>query len=158
MKKRDLTIERITACMVMESECSGVFHIMALDFPDEKELWSRIAAGEEQRAEIIAQGMGLRPSTEYGVSPEFIHIRKTIDYASEIKKVLVEGKVSLKDALGMVIRLREYKKLGYSSDLLGKERDERVKKVFRRLFELDEAHAALIRSVAERYGLDVPRN
>lgn len=158
MKKRDLTIERIKACMVMESACSGVFHILALDFPDEKELWSRIASAEEQRAEIIAQGMGLKPSTEHTIPPEFTHIRKTVDYTDEIKRVLVDGKVSLKDALGMVIRLREYKKLGYTSDLLRKESDERVKKVFRRLFELDEVNASLIQSVVERYGLDMPEN
>ncbi|MEJ2695180.1 MAG: hypothetical protein P8013_00880 [Candidatus Sulfobium sp.] len=156
MKRKDLTLERITACMVMESACSGVFHILALDFPGEKELWNRIAAGEEQRAEILAQGIGLRPSTEYEVPDEFVHIRKTVDYASEIKKQLVDGKTSLEDALEMVMRLREYKKLGYSADLLGRENDERIKKVFRRLFEIDEANADLIRSVADRYGVAMP--
>lgn len=154
MKKRDLTMERITACMVMEAACSGVFHILALDFPAEKELWNRIAAGEEQRAEIIAQGAGLRPSTEYEVPADFANIRKTVDYAGEIKKLLVDGKASMKDALGMVIRLREYKKLGYSSDLLGQESNDRVKKVFRKLFEIDEANADLIRSVFDKYGFD----
>jgi hypothetical protein len=156
MKKRDLTIERIKGCMVMESTCSGVFHILALDFPSEKELWSRIAGDEEQRAEVIAQGMGLRPSTDYGIPPELAHIRKTVEYANEMKKLLVDGKVSLKKALGMVVKLREYKRHSYSIDLLGKENDERVRKVFRKLFEIDEADASLIRSVVNRYGVDMP--
>jgi hypothetical protein len=156
VKKRDLTIERITGCMVMESACSGVFHILALDFPSEKELWSGIAGDEEQRAEVIAQGMGLRPSFDYSIPQELAHIRKTVDYANEMKKLLVDGKASLQEALGMVIKLREYKRNSYSIDLLEKESDERVRRVFRKLFEVDEANAGLIRSVVNRYGLDMP--
>ena len=101
------------------------------------------------------QDMGLKPFTEYDVPRDLTHIRKAVEYTGEIKQLLVNGKVSLREVLDMVIRLRQLKKRGYSADLIAKETNERIRKVFRRLFEIDEVNAELIRPVADSYGIEM---
>lgn len=138
----------------MESMCSTVYHLMALNFPDDNELWNELAFDEESHAEIIAKAMGfeLEDYSDFTVPPELNHVRKTIDYAKEMREKLLNKKVSLKEALEMVKTLHEYKNESYHHDLLKKETEDRVKNVFKRFFEIDKSNLDLIQAVMIKHG------
>jgi hypothetical protein len=152
--KKDDSIARIRSCMFMESACAAVFHLMALNFPREGELWSQIAMDEEAHAEIIAKGMNFNDPenfTDFDVPPVLQYIRQTVEYATEFKKMLVKDSVSLRDAFEMVISLLKKKNESYQNDLLGKETDERVNRVFQRLFDIDASRLDLVTAAMAKY-------
>jgi hypothetical protein len=152
--EKDGTIERIKSCMFMESVCSSVYHLLALNFPEENDLWTRLAIAEESHATAIAKGMDLKGPEElinYTVPGELDSIRKTVDYATETKKLLISNRLTFRDALERIRNLQELKSESYLEDLLEREKEERVKKVFRRLFEIDKDNLDIIRTVATKY-------
>jgi hypothetical protein len=152
--EKDDSIDRIKSCMVMESACAAVFHLLALNFPRESELWNQIAMDEEAHAEVIAKGMKFNEPenfTDFDVPRGLDYIRQTVEYAAEFKKMLVKDRVSLRGAFEMVIRLLKLKNESYRNDLLGKEKEERVKKVFQRLFEIDSSSLDLVAAVMTKY-------
>ena len=138
----------------MESACAAVFHLLALNFPRESELWSQIAMDEEAHAEIIAKGMNFNDPenfTDYDVPPDLQYVRQTVEYAAEFKKMLVKDSVSLRDAFEMVINLLKKKDESYQNDLLGRETDERVKRVFERLYKIDGSCLDLVSAAMAKY-------
>jgi len=140
--------------MFMESACAAVFHLLALNFPREAELWSQIAMDEEAHAEIIAKGMNFNDPenfTDFDVPSTLQYVRQAVEYATEFKKMLVKDGVSLKDAFEMVLSLLKKKNESYQNDLLGKETDERVKRVFQRLYEIDGSCLALVSAAMGKY-------
>lgn len=154
MGKKDDSIERIRGCMLMESACAAVFHLLALNFPRENELWSQIAMDEEAHAELIAKGMNINDPesfTDFDIAPDLEYIRRTVEYAAEFKKMLAKDKVTLRQAFDMVISLLKMKNDSYRNDLLGKETEDRVKKVFQRLFEIDGSSLPLVETVMTKY-------
>ncbi len=154
MEKRDESIERIKSCMLMESACAAVFHLLALNFPRENELWSQIAMDEEAHAELIAKGININDPesfTDFEVSPDSEHIRRTVEYAAEFKKMLAKDKVTLLQAFEMVVRLLNMKNDSYRNDLIGKETEDLVKKVFQRLFEIDTPNLHLVETAMAKY-------
>ncbi len=154
MVKKDDSVERIRSCMLMESACAAVFHLLTLNFPRESELWSQMALDEEAHAEFIAKGMNFGDPenfTDFRVTPELQYIRQTVEYANEFKILLAKDRVSLKEAFEKVIRLLKMKNEGYLNDLLGKETEERVKKVFQRLFEIDKSGLQLVETAMTKY-------
>jgi len=153
--KENKSIERIKSCMLMESICSSVYHLMSLNFPDERELWNALASKEESHAEIIAHAMESEPENyaEFFVPLELKSIRKTLDYANEIKQKLIQNNISVKEALEMVRKLYELKAESYHRDLLEKETEERVRQFFKRLLEIDKSNQSAIQAVMTKYGL-----
>ncbi|MEW6569959.1 MAG: hypothetical protein AB1390_02110 [Nitrospirota bacterium] len=153
--ERDKTLERIKSCMVMESACSTVYHLMAIKFPGENELWNELAFDEERHADIISEAIGfeLEDYLNFKIPPELVHIRKTVDYAGEIKEMMLHKNISPQEALIKVKNLCELKDESYILDLLEKETEERVKKVFKKFFEIDRPKADLVRAVMAKYGL-----
>ncbi len=153
MKKND-SVGRIRGCMTMESACAAVFHLLALNFPRESELWNQIAMDEEAHAEFIAKGMNFGDPEnfiDFDVAPELKQIRQTIEYAIEFKKLLVKDRISVKEAFEMAIRLLKMKNESYLSDLLGSEKEERVIRVFQRLLEIDKSGLQLVEKVMAGY-------
>jgi hypothetical protein len=154
MEKKDDSVERIRGCMLMESACAAVFHLMALNFPRENELWSQIAMDEEAHAELIARGMNINDPesfTDFDVASDLEYIRQTVEYAAEFKKMLAKDKVTLRQAFDMVIRLLKMKNDSYRNDLIGRETEDRVKRVFQRLFEIDGSCLHLVETVMTKY-------
>lgn len=154
MEKKNGSVERIRSCMLMESACAAVFHLLALNFPRESDLWNQMAMDEEAHAEFIAKGMNFGDPenfADFRVAPELKHIRQTVEYANEFKKMLAKDRVSVKEAFEMVVRLLQMKNECYLNDLLGKEKEERVKKVFQRLSEIDRSGLQLVETVMSRY-------
>jgi len=148
------TVERIRSCMFMESACAAVYHLLALNFSKESELWSQLAMDEEAHAEIIARGMKFTEPeyfTDFEAPADLKDIKKTIDYAAEFKKLLVKDQVSLKGAFEKVIDLLELKNAGYQNDLIGKEKEERIRRVFERIYEIDSSNVSLVRAVMSKY-------
>lgn len=140
--------------MLMESACAAVFHLMALNFPRQNEMWNQIAMDEEAHAEIIAKGMNISDPESFtglDVAPGLECIRQTIEYASGFKKMLAKDKVTLKQSFDMVIRLLKMKDDSYKSDLLGKETEERIRRVFQRLFDIDRSSLNLVKTVMTEY-------
>ncbi len=138
----------------MESACAAVFHLLALNFPREAELWSQIAMDEEAHAEIIAKGMNLNDPEnfiDFNVPPDLQYVRQTVEYAEEFKKMLVKDSVSLRDAFEMVTSLLKKKNESYQNDLLGRETDERVKRVFQRLYGIDGSCLDLVSAAMRKY-------
>jgi hypothetical protein len=153
MEKNE-TIERIKSCMFMESACSSVYHLLALNFPEENDFWTRLAISEESHATAIAKGMDLKGPEDlvnYSVPQELDSIRKTVDYATETKKLLINNRLTFRDALERVRNLQQMKSDSYSQDLLEREKEERVKKVFQKLFEIDKDNLDIIQSVKTKY-------
>lgn len=152
--KTDKTIDRIKGCMLMEFACSSVCHLMALNFPDENELWNELARNEERHAEAIAKALGLeiQEYPEFVFPPGFDHVKKTIDYAERIKEKLLD-KTSLREALEMAKKLQELKNDSYQSDLIEPEKEDRVKNLFRRLLEIDKTNLNVVQTVMDAYGL-----
>jgi len=132
-----------------------VYHLMAFNFPNDKELWNELAFDEESHAEIIIKAMGFehKDYADFTVPPELNRVRKTINYAKEIKEKLLNNKILLKEALEMVKTLQEFKNESYYYDLLEKETEDRVKNVFKRFFEIDKSNLNLIQAVMIKYGL-----
>ncbi len=154
MGKKDDSIERIRGCMLMESVCAAVFHLLALNFPRENELWSQIAMDEEAHAELIAKGLNINDPesfTDFDIAPDLEYIRRTVDYATEFKKMLAKDKVTLRQAFDMVISLLKMKNDSYRNDLLGRETEDRLKRVFQRLFEIDQSCLPLVEAVMTKY-------
>jgi len=138
----------------MESACAAVFHLLALNFPRESELWSQIAMDEEAHAEIIAKGMSFNDPenfTDFDVPPVFQYVRQTVEYATEFKRMLVKDSVSLRDAFEAVNSLLKKKNESYRNDLLGRETDERVKRVFQRLYKIDASCLDLVSAAMAKY-------
>ncbi len=138
----------------MESACAAVFHLLALNFPRESELWNQMAMDEEAHAEFIAKGMNFGDPEnfiDFDVAPELEYIRRTIEYAIEFKKLLVKDRISVKEAFEMTIRLLKMKNESYLHDLLGNENEERVKSVFQRLLEIDKSGLQLVEKVMAGY-------
>ncbi len=138
----------------MESACAAVFHLLALNFPRESELWNQMAMDEEAHAEFIAKGMNFGDPEnfiDFDVAPELEYIRRTIEYAIEFKKLLVKDRISVKEAFEMTIRLLKMKNESYLNDLLGNENEERVKSVFQRLLEIDKSGLQLVEKVMAGY-------
>ncbi len=138
----------------MESACSSVYHLLALNFPEEGDLWTRLAIAEEGHATAIAKGMDLKGPEElidYTIPHELAHVRRTVDYATETKRLLIDNKLTFREALERARTLQELKSEGYSRDLLETEKEERVKKVFQRLFEIDSNNLDVIRAVVTKY-------
>lgn len=113
-----------------------------------------MAMDEEAHAEFIAKGMNFGDPenfADFRVAPELKHIRQTVEYANEFKKMLAKDRVSVKEAFEMVVRLLQMKNECYLNDLLGREKEERVKKVFQRLSEIDRSGLQLVETVMSRY-------
>lgn len=147
--ERDETIERLKSCMVMESVCSSVYHLLSLDFPEERELWNKLARDEENHAEMIASVTAFKDTediTDYPVPENLGFVRKTIEFADEMRTLLMNDKLSFKDALERLRSIHEFKNESYRHDLLEKESDERIKKVYERLFEIDKSNMEMIQS------------
>jgi hypothetical protein len=154
MEKKDESLERIRSCMLMESACAAVFHLLALNFPRENELWSQIAMDEEAHAELIAKGININDPESFSdleVSADLEYIKRTVEYAADFKKMLAKDKVTLRQAFEMVLKLLEMKNDSYRNDLIGKETEARVKKVFQRLFEIDGSSLHLVETVMTKY-------
>ncbi len=154
MEKKEDPIERIRACMLMESACAAVFHLLALNFPRENELWSQLAMDEEAHAEFIAKGMNINDPesfTDLDVATDLEYTRQTVKYATEFKKMLAKDKVTLRQAFDMVIKLLKMKDNSYQNDLLGRETETRIKKVFQRLFEIDGSSIHLVETFMTKY-------
>jgi len=152
--EKDDSIERIRSCMFMESACAAVFHLLAINFPRESDLWNQIAMDEEAHAEVIAKGMNFKEPenfSDFEVPPHLKYIRQTIEYAAEFKKMLVKDTVSLRPAFDMVISLLQLKNESYRIDLIAKEEDYRLKKVFQRLFEIDKSNNDLVVAALAKY-------
>ena len=79
-------------------------------------------------------------------------MKKTIDYAEEIKSKLIE-KVSLREALIMVKRLQELKSETYQLDLIEQEKVEKVRNVFKGLLDIDNRNMYIIHAVMDAYGI-----
>lgn len=138
----------------MEAACSSVYHLLALNFPEENDLWMRLAIAEESHAAAVAKGIHLKGPEElidFAVPRDLELVRKTVDYAKEMKKLLINNKLSFDAALEGARRIQELKNDSYVHDLLEKETDERVKKVFRRLSEIDRANLDIISTVVAKY-------
>jgi len=152
--ERDKTIERLKSCMIMESVCSSVYHLLSLNFPEEKELWNKLAKDEENHAEMIASVTEFEDTgdiTDYPVPQDLEHIRKTVESADEMRALLLKDKLSFKDALDRLQGIHEFKNKGYRDDLLGKENDKRIKKLYRRLFEIDKSNVEMIQSFIAKF-------
>jgi len=152
--EKDKTIERLKSCMLMDYACSAVYHLMAMHYPEEKELWNELASVEESHADVIAKALGFKiiNYSDFTIPPELKLIRKTVDYANEIREKLLNDKISLKEALEMMKALQELRNESCYHDLIEKEPEERIKKVFRRFYEVDKTNLDLIRAVMLRYG------
>jgi hypothetical protein len=153
--KEDSTILRIKSCMLIEWVCSNIYHLLAMNYPEEGEIWTRFAVDEETHAEIIAKGMEFgEPEHFAGFSvPKDLGVISTaVDYANEIKGMLVVSKIPMKEALEMMKRLLELKNEGYINDLIGKEKEKRIKKVFERLFEMDRSKLDIVETMITKYG------
>ncbi len=156
--KKDDAIERIRSCMFMESACAAVFHLLALNFPRESELWSQIAMDEEAHAEIIAKGMNITDPedfTDFEVPSDLQYVKQTVEYAGEFKKMLVKESVTLRGAFEMVISLLNKKNESYQKDLLDRETDDRLKRVFQRLYDIDASCLNLVSTAMGKY--DFPK-
>jgi hypothetical protein len=154
--ERDETIERLKSCMVMESVCSSVYHLLSLNFPEEKELWNKLAMDEENHAEMIATVMEFKETediTDYPIPEDLGYVRKTVEFADETRMLLINDKLSLRDALERLRNIHEFKNKGYVHDLLPKETDERIKKVYQGLFDIDESNGELVQSFLARSGV-----
>ncbi len=152
--KKDDPIERIRSCMFMESACAAVIHLLALNFPREAELWSQIAMDEEAHAEIIAKGLNINDPEDFidfEVPSDLRYVRETVEYATEFKKMLVKESVSLRDAFEKVTSLLNKKNESYQKDLLGREADDRLKRVFQRLYEIDSSCINLVSAAMGKY-------
>jgi hypothetical protein len=153
MEEND-SIERIRSCMLMESACAAVFHLLAMNFPRASDLWNQIAMDEEAHAEIIARGMRFKEPedfTDFEVPPRLEYIRKTMEYAADFKKMVVKDTVSLRRAFDMVISLLQLKNESYRNDLIAKEEDYRLKRVFQKLYEIDGANYDLVAAAMNKY-------
>lgn len=158
--EKDGTIERIKSCMLMESSCADIYHLLAVTFPEENELWNRLAADEERHAAVIARGMGFREFEDlagFTVPEDLGCVRKAVAFADEIRRTLSGGTASLRDALEMAKRLQELKNDGYLHDLLEKEQEERIRKVFRRLFDMDALKLEILQAVITGFGFGGPK-
>ena len=154
--ERDKTIERLKSCMMMESVCSSVYHLLSLNFPEEKELWNKLAKDGENHAEMIASVAELEDTgdiADYPVPQDLEYVRKTVESADEMRALLLKDKLSFKDALGRLRIIHEFKNKGYCDDLLVKESDERIKRVYRRLFEIDKSNVEMIQSFIAKSGV-----
>ncbi len=152
--KSDNTVDRIKGCMLMEFSCSSICHLMALNFPAQNELWNELARSEERHAELIANALGLEiqeyPAFDFPLG--FDRVKKTIDYAEEIKAKLIE-KVSLKEALLMVKRLQELKSETYQLELIEREKVDKVRNVFKKLLDIDNRNMYIIQAVMDAYAI-----
>jgi hypothetical protein len=149
------TLDRIKSCMVLESACSEVYHLLAMNFPAESEAWNELAMDEESRASVIAAGMDLGDPAElvgFSVLAEMEHVSKALGFARDIKRNLIERSLPLKDALDMARTLVELKAAGYRDDLLEREKEPRVKKVFERLLEMDKPNLDIVHGLMAKYG------
>jgi predicted phage-related endonuclease len=152
--KKDRTIERIKSCMAMESACSSVYHLLSLNFGEEKDLWNKLARDDELHAEIIATALDFREVESpagFPIPADFDNIRNTISFAEEMRKLLVNNKLSLKEALVRLQELHELKNRSYCHDLLGPEKEEKVKNFFKKLFSTDKSNMDMIRAFADKY-------
>ena len=118
-----------------------------------------LAFDEERHAEIISEALGFNLDNylHFQIPPQLSYVKKTIDFAKETKKKLVNKNVSVKEVLGMVKKLHELKNESYYHDLLEKETVDRVKKFFRRFFEIDKLNLDLIQKVMAKYGIEGER-
>jgi hypothetical protein len=155
MKETDKTEERLKSCMIMEWTCAGVFHLLAINFPQEKDLWNKLAMDEESHAEVIAAGMKFGEPEDhagYEVPWDLEYLRKTVEYAREMKVLFSEKRTSAADILSRVKRLLELKGESYRHDLVGKENEERVRRVFQKLFDMDSSKQEVVRALMKKYG------
>jgi hypothetical protein len=153
---KDDTIERLRSCRVMESVCSSVYHLLSLNFPGEKELWNKLAMDEESHAEMIAEVTeykDIENIAHYPIPQDLTYVKKTVESADDMRMLLINDKLSLKDALVRLRSIHELKNKSYAHDLLGNESEERIKRVYRTLFETEEANRMLLRSFMVRFGV-----
>jgi nitrogen regulatory protein PII-like uncharacterized protein len=152
--KRDETIERIKSCMAMESVCASVYHLLSLNFEEEKELWIKLARDEESHAAMIASVIDFRDSenlADFPVPEDFENIRSTIAYADETRRLLVNNKLSLREVLERLQKMNELKSRSYFHDLLEREHDEKVKSFFQRLFRIDKSNMDIIGTFIDKF-------
>lgn len=150
---RDETMERIKSCMAMESVCAGVYHLLSLNFQEEKELWNKLAVDDESLAEMIASVLEFKESenlSDFPVPEDLPHVRETIEYARETSKLLVNDKLSLRSALERLQKLHELKSRGYD-DLLEKEKEDKIRHFFKKIFKIDKLNMDMIRSFIISY-------
>ena len=119
--EKDKAIERLRSCMVMESVCSSVYHLLSLNFPGEKELWNKLATDEESHAEMIAAVTDFRETDNIGLYPvpkDLTYVKKTVEVADEMRMLLVNDKLSLKDSLERLRGIHQLKNKSYLNNQL----------------------------------------
>ena len=151
---KDDAIERIKSCMYLESACSDVYHLAALNFPAEGMLWNELALDEESHAAVLSAALGkVGGYKSFSVPDGMMCLKRAMDYANDIKQMLMNNALSLSETLRSVKTLLELKRESYAVDLIGAESEERLKKIFERFCEQDRPDLNIVRAVMAKYGL-----
>jgi hypothetical protein len=102
--------ERIEACIVVELLAAEIYLILANSFPDERGFFMDLCHEEQEHAEILTIGMGFQRVGEvpdYIVPASFLRIYESFTHAKDIKEKIENQKVSLKEALELMLELEE---------------------------------------------------
>ena len=139
-------------CERIELAAAELYHFFASHFANDTviaELWSKMAADEENHARQFDLARKLRKGLVAGLKVDRTHADKALELSSSILDKVREHPPALVDALHLAIRLEEHFSR-FHMDCVALFCDESSQKMFRAMMAADEGHIQRLRTVYDR--------
>ncbi len=146
-------IERLEACLQLETLAEEIYLKLCTLFPDESKLFQLLAEEEARHADILTISVGFNRINELPdeiVPDSAVQIRKAINIAQRIKQRLDETTVSFSEALDMSLELETSMAENYFNEMMKKKMNNEIISYLQRFYKDEESHADRIKKLLLR--------
>jgi len=148
------TEDRIKACIKVEQVCADLYRLAAEKFPEEKELWKKLAKAEEAHTRVLIMSRSfhkLEALPESFLPHSMGLIELTLSALKKLRNKMETEKLTLPEVLEMCLTTELMTTESYLADLLSRETDSEVIKLFQRLTGDEKTHVELLEKALKRH-------
>lgn len=150
--------EELEACIELEKKCAGLYRTLSRLFPEAEELFSELAAEEENHAVILKVAKPYvienRLKQEMVVPLSMPHIRDSLKTADKIMHEIESGTITFKKALDMSLLLEKSLGESYLHDKMTREEDSEIISRLKKMHFDEDSHINRIHDFLAEKGLE----
>jgi rubrerythrin len=147
-------LERLKACIAVENTISEIYTLLAARFPEERDLWRRLALEEENHARmlIMCRGFERRGDLPETISASIEVINHTLDFVRRVRDRVASGRITLREALETAQAIELTSVESCLSGVMSKIDDRNVRSVIGTLLHEGRSHAQMLKEAMIRHG------